>query len=44
MRKTISSEFEEEGLFERVEDYRDRIVLPWLEDLVGEINGNNAVR
>lgn len=36
VRKTISSEFEEEGLFERVQDYQDRIILPWLTDLVGE--------
>ena len=32
---TISKEFEEEGVFDRVQDYKNRIILPWLEDLVG---------
>lgn len=36
VRDTISSEFEEEGLFERVQEYKDAVVLPWLQDLLGE--------
>jgi anaphase-promoting complex subunit 2 len=35
VRNAISKEFEEEGLFEQVQEYQEQIVLPWLHDLVG---------
>ena len=35
VKTTISKEFEEEGMFDRVQDYKKRVILPWLEDLVG---------
>lgn len=35
VKKTISKEFEDEGLFEQVQEYKTRVVLPWLHDLVG---------
>jgi anaphase-promoting complex subunit 2 len=35
VRTTISKEFEEEGMFDRVQDYKKRVILPWLEELVG---------
>lgn len=36
IKNTISKEFEEEGMFDQVQDYKKRVILPWLEDLVGE--------
>jgi anaphase-promoting complex subunit 2 len=33
---TIAKEFEEDGLYEQVQDYKNRVVLPWLTELVGE--------
>jgi anaphase-promoting complex subunit 2 len=35
VKTTISKEFEEEGMFDQVQDYKKRVILPWLEDLVG---------
>lgn len=35
VKTTISKEFEEEGMFDRVQLYKERVILPWLEDLVG---------
>jgi len=35
VKTTISKEFEEEGMFDLVQDYKKRVVLPWLEDVVG---------
>ncbi len=35
VKATISKEFEEEGMFERVQGYKAKVILPWLEDLVG---------
>lgn len=37
VKTTISKEFEQEGLFEQVQDYKDKVVLPWLLDLVGPV-------
>ena len=36
VKTTISKEFEEEGMFDQVQDYKKRVILPWLEDLVGK--------
>jgi anaphase-promoting complex subunit 2 len=33
--KTIAQEFEEENLYDRVQDYKSAVVVQWLEDLVG---------
>ncbi len=35
VKATISKEFEEEDMFDRVQDYKERVILPWLEELVG---------
>ncbi len=35
VRSTISKDFEQEGLFPKVQEYQDTVVLPWLKDLVG---------
>lgn len=35
VKNTISKEFEVEGLFQQVLEYKTRVVLPWLEDLLG---------
>ncbi len=35
VKSTISKEFEEEGLYQQVLDYKIRVILPWLQDLVG---------
>ena len=35
VRTTISKNFEEEGLFQKVQEYQYTVVLPWLKDLVG---------
>ena len=35
VRTTISKDFESEGLYSRVQHYKDTVVLPWLQDLVG---------
>lgn len=37
VKSTISKEFEEENMFVRVQDLKKRVVLPWLEDLVGVV-------
>ena len=36
VKSTISKEFEEEGMFDQVQDYKKRVISPWLEDLVGK--------
>jgi anaphase-promoting complex subunit 2 len=36
MKKTISGEFEADGLFDAAQQYKDDIILPWLHDLVDD--------
>mmetsp|Transcript_24059 Transcript_24059/g.66682 ORF Transcript_24059/g.66682 Transcript_24059/m.66682 type:complete len:771 (+) Transcript_24059:105-2417(+) len=36
VKTTISKEFEEEGMFDQVQDYKERVIVPWLEELVGK--------
>jgi len=35
VKNTISKDFEETGLFDQVLEYKNRVILPWLEKLVG---------
>jgi len=35
VKNTISKDFEEIGLFDQVLEYKNRVILPWLEKLVG---------
>jgi len=35
VKNTISKDFEEIGLFDQVLEYKNRVILPWLEELVG---------
>jgi anaphase-promoting complex subunit 2 len=46
VKNTISKEFEDEGLYQQVLDYKANVVMPWLTDLVGldavETNGWSA--